>query len=173
MDNQTFAYILLASPYFKEIERMYWGSIIEAFISCEEQWLEVSDLWPFGWGNLMSRVSLVQLTQGYDPLNDLMMIFEDKDIMPKLRQDLDRDKNNIVYFDKLPKDTFNYEDLSCQSKHSKRFLNILNATISLSSKKEAGLLFVGGWGFSYDMNLDLEDQETIRTAGIKYASRVP
>lgn len=170
MDNQTFAYILLTAPHLKEIDKMYWGGVIEAFMSCEEQWTEAKDLWPFEWGDLMHRVSVVQLTQGYDPRNDLLRNFKKQGIAPIFRQDLDGDKDNIIYFDKVPKNILN-EDLPPGSKHAKRFLEVLSETISLSSKKGLGFLFVGGWGFSFDMNLELEDQKLIKAEGIKYSSR--
>jgi hypothetical protein len=172
MKDQTFAYIVLSSSYKKEIETMYWGGVIEAFISCEEQWIEPKDIWPFEWEKFMYRNAVVQLTNDWDPRLALLNIFKDINIEPSFRQVLNGEKDNIIYFDKIPSTTSVNVFTNKKSKEYERFVNILSDAVILSKKKQLGLLFIGGWGFSYDINLKEEDQLLLKDIGIKYCSRI-
>ena len=83
-EKRTFAYILLACKLTQELKselsEYYWGGIIEAFISCEEQAIAPEGLYPFGWESIMNRVAPVQMTNGWDPRRNFLGIYSGKPV---------------------------------------------------------------------------------------------
>lgn len=176
--NSPFAYILTSTiwsaEFHNEIKKQYWGGVIEALISCEEQWVEYNDLWPFGWHEIMSRNTVVQITSGLDPRENILTAFKNQGIEPLFRQELDNEKDHIIYFDKIIDSsqlTSNKIENIKTLSDFKQFHNVFQSTISLCKQESRGLLFIGGKGFSCDITTDNEEQIALREQGFSVTNR--
>lgn len=176
-ENRTFAYILLACELSQELKselsEYYWGGIVEVFIDCEEQALAPEDLYPFGWESIMNRVAPVQVTNGWDPRPTLFDELLKEGENPRFTCGGKEDIPNIIFIEHPNKKDSTEKLISLNLMRDKRQFNkILNSTIQLCSQGNNGLLFIGGWGFSYeDKQLSDEVRDFLVDSGFQFTSR--
>lgn len=173
-DATTFAYLLLSCSWTPELESelagWYHGDIIEAFAEGEDQ----LDPWSFGWEEQMARVAPVQLTRGWDPRPYMRSVLLAAGIEPQVAIGYSGEVDNALYFAQLPADanailvtTNNAPDTS--DRH--RFDQVLTATAELARKQDRGILFVGGEGWYYEMEVPPEATPSLRDAGFMFLTR--
>lgn len=173
--QSTFSYILLRANVNKQLKQelteIYWGDIIEAFMECEEQWIEPSILWPFEWGNLMHRISVVQLVSNYNPCNWLSGILSYNNKEPLLINK-DDDGVKIVFRNGCFEFSKQVDEVQ-KNPYYLRFIEVFKLTTELTCQKYKDIIFIGGKGFSLDQEIDLEDQISLQDVGLPIASRLP
>jgi len=174
LPTRTFAYLLLScgmdDELLKQLRQVYHGDIIEAFAEGEDQAEDADALWAFGWDINMARIAPVQLTRALDVRPILREQLGD----PIVRVERDEDgayNGSIMYFRpnalprSLPPNLANdHDDLS-------RFHAVLRETARLARAMESGLLFIGGWGWHYEMEVPAPQQVLMRQSGMAFVSR--
>lgn len=174
--TNTFAYTLVASEWNEslknDLEEYYWGGVIEAFIDGEDQYIEFEQSWPFNWAPIMRKIAVVQLCENFDPRPYLLSYFAFSNITPNFQQSA-TGENNIFYFSEFPDcavNDFSFKNAK-RDDNFNRFIKVLSLTLQLCKERNSGLLFIGGWGFSTEDELDLEAQRMIASHGIKITGR--
>ncbi|MCS3918013.1 hypothetical protein Q2T83_16020 [Fervidibacter sacchari] len=177
-ERKTFVYLLLACSWSRDLESQlsdwYYGDIIEAFIESEDQARRPEDLWAFGWEEFMARITPVQLTLGWDPRPYIISIFANANIEPYYRLGYFEEHDNILYFDKLPPKWIlpsATAGIVPNPPDKIRFDKVLLSTIELARSLNRGLLFIGGWGWDYDMDIPREVEPILRQAGMQFFTR--
>src|SRR5437867_3676379 len=99
--ERTFAYLLMASAWSKEIEAEVSGcsrgDVLELFMEREEQAQAPDHLWGFGWDDPMSRIAPVQLTYGWDLRPYLSTAFAEAGVEPCFAKGSGEDRDGILY----------------------------------------------------------------------------
>jgi hypothetical protein len=177
-EEKTFAYVLLACSWSKDFESQlsdwYYGDIIEAFVESEDQARTSEHLWAFGWEKLMARIAPVQLTLGWDPRPYVISIFHEANIEPYYRLGYLEERDNILYFDQLPPEQILLSataGIVPNPPDKIRFDEVLLSTIELARSLNRGLLFIGGWGWYYDMDIPREVESVLRQTGMQFFTR--
>lgn len=175
--ERTFAYLLLAckwSDEFKsEISDWYFGDIIEAFSEGEDQADCPEDIWSFEWEGFMDRVAPVQLTLGWDPRLYLVSLFKGEGIEPYFATGYADEPNNIICFDRLPDGlVFSGEAEKIPNPTDReRFDEVLRQTMEMARSQNRSLLFIGGWGWYYEMEVPSDRKTILQQAGLKFVNR--
>ena len=174
-DNEkVFAYLLLNADLNGELEsdltNYYWGGIIEAFMACEEQWVDPVGLWPFGWGHGMKRVSVVQIVLSHDPCHWISGLISDGVIQPFFAKD--DDDGMIIVFKRDEVNVTALANHQYENEYSKRFVQLLELTATHTTSHN-GIVFIGGRGFSADFEIDATEQQLFRQVGVRISSRMP
>ena len=178
-EEKTFAYMVLSCNQdivaTGDIVDFYWGDFIECFMESEDQAEEPSGLWAFDMENEVDRIAPVQLTLGWDARPALLQIFECVGIQPEFKGGAYDEINFLVFSAPItplpwislsPQETPNPSDFQ-------RFKEIIDATVEQAKAQARKLLFVGGWGFSYDIDSEhLSDAAPVlHQAGMKFLNR--
>jgi len=178
----SYAYMLLSSEWPSELEKelsgWYYGDIIEAHIEAEEQAVDCLDLYPYGWDAFASRVAPVQVTEHFNPIRGLRDFAAMQRVAPSF------DQVNVVYFpgtailqcgfDLIPESV---AISLCKSqklvgdRDGLRFAQVLLATLSLARHEQRGLLFIGGEGWYYEMEIAEEKILLMEKTGFLFADR--
>lgn len=154
------------------LNECYWGGVIEAFISCEEQWITTDDLWPCGWGQYMHRDAVVQIVEDFDPCKAIKNILINNGIKYTLTGD-NLQTGEIILF-KINKKFNNLKiDFDNGNILIRRFIDILFSVIDFNKNNEETILFVGGRGFSLSETLDEENQGLLLQNGFSFCNRRP
>jgi hypothetical protein len=176
--DDTFAYVLLACPWSPEIESevagWYYGDIIEGFISAEDQATSPESLWWFGWENILARVSPVQLVYRWDPRSFVLSALRDAGFGPLLVGAATWSEANIMYFSRVMPVTDQSQipaEAAPLPQDELRLDMILAETLHLALRREQGILFVGGWGWSYEKDQIVSTQSVLRSAGMMLTTR--
>ena len=171
-NKKVFAYILLNADFDGELQSdlasYYWGGIIEAFIDCEEQWVDPANIWPFGWGPRMKRVSVVQITVNHNPCDWISSLISDGVIHPIFVNEYDDGVITAFKKDEVNKNALvKYQN---GNEYFERFLQMLRL---LATSTYEDIIFIGGKGFSADFEIDSSEQQLLREVGIQISSRMP
>jgi hypothetical protein len=195
---ETFAYLLLSCAWSPEWEEefsgWYYGDVIEVVAESEDQAEEPAQLWWKEWQAFSDRVAPVQLTLGWDVRPYLLAIFSKYSIIPSFRS-YDAtfgDRDNILYFDTPLPSLENVNQIEVRQMEfdldippsapllpekmvyaadKDRFDAVLDATIDLARRQDRGLLFVGGWGWYYDMAVPAVTKPVMQQAGWVFIDR--
>ena len=179
-NTKTFAYMLLSCDWRDglrgEFRDWYYGDIIEGFSEGEDQAESPEDLWSFGWEKFMNRVAPVQLTLGFDVRRPILESFKSIGVEPFFRTGYFNEPDNVLVFeigDTEPRlDAGGYSAAKNPSDVD-RLVKVLRSTITIARREGRSLLFVGGWGWYYDMEIPLSVQELIRRCGMEFVNRHP
>jgi hypothetical protein len=197
-EPETFAYLLLSciwSPEWEEeVSGWYYGDLIEVVAESEDQAAEPTQLWLDEWKVYSDRITPVQLTLGWDVRPYLLATFSEYGVTPGFRS-YDAtfgDRDNILYFDHPLPSLENANQIEVgqfaldldisppapllpeQMVHpadKNRFDAVLNATAELARRQDRGLLFVGGWGWYYEMVVPAVTKSVMRQAGWIFTDR--
>jgi hypothetical protein len=176
--DDTFACVLLACPCSPEIESKIaeWGysTVIETLISAEDQAIDPEWLWPFGWENILARVSPVQLVYRWDPRPFLLSTLQDVGFGPRLVGAGTWSEANIIYFSRdtpVTDESKPPAEPAPLPQDELRLDMILAETLHLALTREQGILFVGGWGWSYEKDEIQGTQTVLRSAGMMFTTR--
>ena len=133
----------------------------------------------------MDRVAPAQLTVGWDPRKYLLEVLHQVDIQPSYQTgyyDNNSNYGDIIYFDQLPSQeditslasSVTAEQLTNLSDRT-RFVDVLTSTIELANSQNRGLLFIGCWGWDYQIDAQYLDDEEVKLAlerhGMKFFTR--
>jgi hypothetical protein len=177
IEERTFAYLLAASDWSEEIQAtvsVSYSDTIELTMSCEDQAETAEQLWPIGWETFMGRIAPVQLTLGWDPRPYLRSVYREAGIEPLycLRDEMDGD--HILYFAQLPPEGFRWSPRARRDRDAPdrvRFDEVLAATIEIARSQRRGMLFYGGWGWSYEIDYLEDVAHVLEQAGMKFLTR--
>lgn len=177
-DLTTFAYVLIAWEWSEEakaeISRWSYSDALELFLEREDQAAEPDDLWIRGWEQFGARLAPVQLALGWDPRPYLLALFQKVRIAPCFQKSEEDGLPNIVYFDRLPAAAYPLpvpEGPMPMCQDGTRFHDVLTATVDLARCQNRGLLFIGGWGWSYHKDRFRGDKAVLRRAGMRVVDR--
>jgi hypothetical protein len=175
--HHIYVYIFFISKFAEELivefKDYYWGGVIEAFISCEQQWIDANDLWPFGMEQYAKRISVVQVAENFNPVDSLLKILASNNVEPRFIQNTNDSENNMLAFDPTFTLSIFNNSILPKSNYGKRFLKILTKNLDLSKKAGATIFMVGGKGFSLDLELEKVDQQLLKKVGMMFPSRMP
>ena len=191
-EQETFAYAILSCSRMDAIHseiRADWSDsgcsdIVECFISLEDQADAGGEIWPFDWDEFMDRVAPAQLTLGWDPRKYLLEVLQKIEILPSYQAGNHDGSNygHIIYFDQLPcqedialvANSAMTEQITNPSDRT-RFIDVLTSTVDLANSQNRGLLFVGCWGFDYQIDAQYLDDKEVKLAlerhGMKFFTR--
>lgn len=178
-EETTFAYMVFSSKWSPEMEAefadWYWGDFVECSMETEDQADEPSAVWAYDLDYEMSRIAPVQLTLGWDPRPTLLQAFEQAGIEPLFRGTY-RDEINWLAFP-VPQEPLQWQKVAPQSIPKpvdfQRFQEVVDATIELAREQNRSVLFVGGSGFSYDIDAEYltDAAPVLKEAGMKFLDR--
>ena len=184
---ETFAYMLISASWSREIEAyldpFYVGDIIELHLEEEDQAEFPEHLTTLDLDDIMSRIAPVQLTLGWDPRPYLAAYFQGAGILPRyVQKSSDGEASSpICYYEVLPAPGTPLPSITESvplPQDKRRFEEVLSATLDLARSQGRGLLFIGGWGWSYaydDMVIDYikRNEPVLRAAGMLFLDRHP
>ncbi len=142
--------------------------IIRAFAESENQAVEPEELWCFDWQEQMARVAPVQLTNGLD-VRALLRVVIDVPHSIYYEWGPPGAGGTTIYY---PNVRTAFVPTACKpvNDHT-RFMAVLSETVKLAKFLDMGLLFIGGWGWTYELELPPEQRETMRKAAMAFTSR--
>jgi len=180
MDTETtFAYMVFSCSWntdlAAEFDDWYWGDFVECSMETEDQAEEPSAVWAYDLDYEMSRIAPVQLTLGWDPRPTLVQVFEHVGIQPLFRGTYRHETNWLAF--PVPHEPLQWQNFAQENipkpRDFHRFQEVVDATIELAREQNRSVLFVGGSGFSYDIDaVHLTDAAPVlKQAGMKFFDR--
>jgi hypothetical protein len=176
----TFAYMLFSCDWREglgeEFRDWYYGDIIECFAEGEDQADSLEHLWSFGWEDFMNRAAPVQLTLGFDVRRPILESLESIGVEPFFRIGYFNEQDNVLAFrigDAGPRIDPRNHSAAENPNDVERFGEVLRSTVTLARSEGRSLLFVGGWGWYYDMEIPLDVQKLIGRCGMEFVNRHP
>jgi hypothetical protein len=82
--------------------------------------------------------------------------------------------NNVIYYHQLPRDLDLRRSAVSTVRNPRdkaRFNEVLTATVELARAQRRGLLFIGGHGWYYDMEIPPEVTPVLSNAGFQFVTR--
>lgn len=171
MQDRTFAYLLCVGKtnegFEGKLNGWYFGDIIEAFSEAEDQARKPADIWSFNWDEHLSRVAPVQLTRGLDVRPLLLAALP----APNFRFETEGLFGGSTFIFSAPSVGSPAFRPPQASDDQSRFYAVLRATVSLAVPEKARVVFVGGWGWYYDMEVPAKQQRLLKKMGMPFVTR--
>ena len=177
--EQTFAYMIFSCQWSPEIEAefadWYWGDFVECSISTEVQAEEPSAVWAYDLDYELSRIAPVQLTLGWDPRPALLEVFKQAGVEALFRGAYKGESNWFAF--PAPPKALQWQEVALPNISKpvdfERFQEVVAATVELAREQNQDVVFVGGSGFSYDIDAEhlTEAAPVLKEAGMKFLDR--
>ncbi|MCC6537026.1 MAG: hypothetical protein IT162_05720 [Bryobacterales bacterium] len=143
-----------------------YQELLDAFLAAETAATCLDEMWPYGWGRVMRRWAPLQTSGVWDARQDLLRLLGS----PSFRLDHPAIYGGaIMYF---PRPELR-PPAAAENKDQRRFHEVVNHAVDLARRRDLqeALLFIGGWGWGYDVELPADQQVTLMAAGFRHVDR--